>query len=428
MDHMKIGKRTLFILLLVLLLALGLRLGVFKTQIRVMNLSYDPKNYWIMSHQLVDEGIYGYAYDEPSGTPNARVMPGYPLFLAAVYKILGDKYLQITVVRLLQVIVSTLSVLLGFMFVRKAFKNDSTALLTAFFIAIYPTYVLSPVMLLTETLALFTMLLYFWLSLYAFETHNKAINLVTGIAFGIHIMIRPTLLPLFVFPFVFFLISGRGKKGSLPGCHPGRSEESAMQKRQPYRSRGHSAMIMFVFQLAGLVIVLAPWWIRNVITLGRFILTADGSGNPFLAGTYPYFQNYFEDVTEEIRSSNASQMAYGVERLLNGLKNDFWLYFKWFTVGKTAYIFHEPYLNRMLAISRVPSMVIHFATVIPGVIGVVMHALKGMKSFWFYFYGLAILGLQLMFVPDPRFAYLIMFFIITGAAHLISTVICRKDL
>ena len=38
-------------------------------------------------------------------------------------------------------------------------------------------------------------------------------------------------------------------------------------------------------------------------------------------------------------------------------------------------------------------------------------------------YGLTILGLQLMFVPDPRFAYLIMFFIIVGAAYLISSII-----
>ena len=75
-----------------------------------------------MSHQLVDDRNTA-IYDNPSETPNARVMPGYPLFLAAVYKLLGDKYLQITAVRMLQVIISSLSTVLGFYFVRKVFKK-----------------------------------------------------------------------------------------------------------------------------------------------------------------------------------------------------------------------------------------------------------------------------------------------------------------
>jgi len=411
MESKKLSKKTLLFLILIMMLALGLRIRVFSKQMHNMNLSYDPRNYWIMSHQIVDDGIYGYAYDNPSGEPNARVMPGYPLFLAAVYKILGDKYLQITAVRLLQVIISTLSVLLGFLFVRKAFKNDLAALLTAFFMAIYPTYVLSTVMLLTETLALFTMLLYFYLALFAFESGNKVLNFITGIAFGIHLMIRPALLPLFIFPFIFILISRAIDRSKL--------KSQSEVKAQPKLS------VMFLFQLMGLVLVMLPWWIRNIVTLGSFILTAEGSGNPFLAGTYPYFQNYMQDVPDEIRGSNDLQMSYGIKRLIDGLKTDFWLYFKWYTVGKTAYIFHEPYLCRLLANSETPSKIIHFSILIPGVLGSIIHAAKSIKSFWFYLYGLAILGLQLMFVPDPRFAYLILFFIIVGAANLICYI---KDL
>ena len=397
MEHEKPGRRTLFILALIFLLALGLRGSVFVKNMNDMRVSYDPRNYWIMSHQLVDDGIYGYAYDNPSGTPNARVMPGYPLFLAAVYKLLGDKYLQITAVRMLQVIISSLSTVLGFYFVRKVFKKDGMALLTALFIAIYPTYVLSSFMLLTETLALFTMLLYFCLLVHALESGKAGINLITGIAFGIHLMIRPALLPLFILPFIIYFLTGKMSKKDRP-------------------------LYSFIFQVMGVVIVLAPWWIRNVITLGRFILTAEGSGNPFLAGTYPYFQDYFLDVTAEIRSGNDTQMAYGIERLLKGLKNETWLYLKWYTIGKIGYMFQKPYLDKMFAITYIPSYVIHYGILIPGVIGSIIHSIKNFKAFWFYFYGLVILGLQLMFVPDPRFVYLIMFFIMAGAAHLISSI------
>ncbi len=420
MEQRKSNRTILIFLSLILLLALGLRLVVFSKQMNNMSVSYDPRNYWIMSHQIVDDGVYGYAYDTPSGESNARVTPGYPLFLAAVYKIIGDKYLQITAVRLLQIIMSTLSVVLGFLFVKKAFKNDLAALLTALFMAIYPTFALSPVMLLTETMALFTMLLYFYLALYAFESGKKAINLITGIAFGIHVLVRPALLPLFIFPFIFCLLSSKSAKKSYVAQTFAQSESGATNTKRPYiRTLG----LMFVFQLIGLVIVMAPWWIRNVAVLGQFTLTAEGSGNPFLAGTYPYFQDYFKDVTAEIKSSNDSQMAFGIKRLFDGLVTDPILYIKWYTLGKTAYIFNEPYLSRLSMNSQVPSIVIHFSILIPGVIGAVFHAIRSMKSFWFYFYGLAILGLQLMFVPDPRFAYLIMFFIIVGAAHLISNIL-----
>ena len=326
--------------------------------------------------------------------------------------------------------------LLGFLFVKKAFKNDLAALLTALFMAIYPTYVLSTVMLLTETLALFTMLMYFCLSLYAFESGKKVINLITGVAFGVHLMIRPALLPLFIFPFIFALISkrsmsqGDGSSGSLKvsagisGRDRPLGSVNPSRKNRPLGSLSLRTLAsMFFFQLIGLILIMAPWWIRNIATLGTFILTAEGSGNPFLAGTYPYFQNYMLDVTEKMRGNNDLQMAYGIERLINGLKTDFWLYVKWYTIGKTAHIFKEPYLSRLLMNSEAPSIVIHFFILIPGVIGSIIHAVKSIKSFWFYFYGLTILGLQLMFVPDPRFAYLILFFIIVGAAHLISDII-----
>lgn len=413
MEKQKVNKTVLILLAIILILALGLRLSVFSKEMNNMSLSYDPRNYWEMSHRMVDEGVYSYSYGHDVNEPNARVTPGYPLFLAAIYKVIGDKYLQITVVRLLQIIMSTLSVFLGFLFVKKAFKNDSAALLTAFFMAIYPTYALSPVMLLTETLALFTMLLYFNLALHAFETGKMWMNLITGIAFGAHVLVRPALLPLFIFPFIFCLISPKSRNRLL--------DTYASAKTKCYKKRALGSM--FVFQLIGLLIIMLPWWIRNIVVLDQFILTAQGTGNPFLAGTYPYFQDYMMDVSEQIKGNNELQMSFAIQRLFRGIKTEPLLYIRWYTLGKTAYIFNEPYLSRMLINSQAPSVIIHFSVLIPGVLGVLLNIFKDMKAFWFYFYGLTILGLQLMFVPDPRFAYLIMFFIIVGAAYLISAII-----
>lgn len=406
MESVKTRKTTIFFLLLILILALVLRGFAFLEFKDYMNLQYDPRNYWLMSHQLADKGIYGYFYDGNPyggrpGESNARVMPGYPLLLTVVYKIVGDKYLQITAVRLIQIMLSTASCFLGYYFVKKMFKKDGIALLTALFMAVYPTYIYSCVQLLTEVTALFTMLLYLCVLYHAMDSGKAGYNLLAGVLFALHILVRPTLLPLFILPFIFALITNWINKGS---------SRNKFAFKRVFR--------MFILQLAGFVLIMLPWWIRNVVTLGSLIITAQASGNPLLGGTYPYFIDYFADVTDDIRGNNEKQMALGIKRIIEGFKNDFWLYLKWFTVGKIEYTFQKPYLYNLHTHTNV-HFISHFFVLITGVLGMVWHSIKSLKGLWFYLYGLAILALQLLFIPDPRFAYLIFFFIITGAAHFI---------
>lgn len=406
---MKTRKITVFCLLLIIVLALVLRGLAFLEFKNHMNLQYDPRNYWLMSHQLVDDGIYGYFYDGnpfggKPGVSNARVMPGYPVLLAIVYKIVGDKYLQITAVRLIQIMMSTASCFLGFYLVKRLFKKDGIALLTALFMAVYPTYIYSCIQLLTEVMALFTMLLYLCAVYHAMDSGKASHNIIAGILFGLHILVRPTILPLFVLPFIFALITNWINKGS---------------SRNKFAFR--RVCRLFILQLAGFVLIMLPWWIRNIVTLGSFIITAKASGNPLLGGTYPYFIDYFADVTDDIRGNNEKQMALGIKRIIEGFKNDFWLYLKWFTIGKIEYTFQKPYLYNMHTHTNA-HFISHFFIVITGALGALWHSIISLKGFWFYLYGLAILALQLLFIPDSRFAYLIFFFIMAGAAHFIVAV------
>lgn len=391
-------KRVLITLLLIFVLALALRGAIFYKFMDQMNLQYDPRNYHLMSHQLVEKGIFGYWYEGnpfggSSGVPNARVMPGYPLFLAGVYAIVKDKYLQITVVRLLQVLIGSLSVLMAFAFVKRVFKKNAVAILTALFVAIYPTYVFSTVQLLTEVTALFTLLLYFYLTTIALESGKWVLNMLAGLAFGIHIMIRPALLPLIIVPFLYMLI-----------------------KKVPLKR----VLSLFLMQLAGFVLIMAPWWIRNYVVLGSLILTATASGNPLLAGTYPYFKDNMADVTDAIRGINEKQQALGIQRIIHGFKTEPWLYLKWFTIGKIEYTFAKPYLYNLFGPTQTIHFITHFFIIVAGLLGMVWHAIKELKGLFFYLYGFMILGLQLLFVPDPRFAYFLMFFLMVGAAHLLT--------
>ncbi len=410
MKQKNTNRTIIIILLAIFLLALGLRGLYFLKEKDNMSLTSDPRNYWLMSHQIVDNGIYGYWYDGNPyggnpGISNARVMPGYPLFLAAVYKVVGDKFLQITAVRLLQIIAGSLSVLVAFAFVKKAFKKEGMALLAAFFVAVYPSYILSCMQILTEILALFTMLIYFYLAALAFESRKTVHNLLAGVAFGLHILIRPTLLPLFILPFMFIILNNLFNRKKSQGGFPLKL-----------------LFKLFLMQLIGFVAVMAPWWIRNFVVLGTFIITAKASGNPLLAGTYPYFQDYLKDVTDSIRGNNEKQQALGIQRIINGLKTDPWLYIKWFTFGKTELLFWKPFLHHVVSPAYKDMYFFsHFFVLYSGILGMIWHAIKSSRALWFYVYGLAILCLQLLFVPDSRFAYLIMFFIMVGAAHLLCS-------
>lgn len=412
----RIGPALWAVLIGIFLLALVLRGMAFLRFKDNMWLAGDARNYWLMSHQLANTGIYGYWYDGnpyggSPGVPNARVMPAYPLFLTLVYKVVGDPWRQITAVRLIQAFLGSLSALLAFAAVRRIFGKDLPAVLTALLVAVYPTYVLSCTLLLTEGLGLFTMLLFFYVAAAAFDTGKKYLHVLSGMTFGLHILVRPTLLPLFVVPFIYLLISGRKKRRPVGFRNPGR-----ISGRYTLGEIG----LMFVLQLAGLVVVMAPWWIRNLVTLGTLVITAKGDGNALLAGTYPYWQDYFQDIPESIKGVNDAQREWGIQRIINGLKTDPWLYIKWFTWGKTQYTFGTPYLVNMVPEIKRVHQWIHDLILWMGIPGMVLHSVRQRKGFYLYFYGLIFLGLQLLFVPDPRYAYQLMFFIMVGAAFLVD--------
>lgn len=407
-------KRILILLTVIFILALGLRFLAFLKYKDYMELSGDARNYWLMSHQLADTGIYGYWYDgNPyGGTPgvsNARVTPGYPLLMTAVYKIVGNPWLQITAMRLLQIVMGSLTAILGYFFVKKLFGKDWAGVLTAFLIAIYPPYILSSTLILTEASGLFTMLLYFCMAAIAFDSGKKLHHAFAGLAFGIHIMIRPTLLPLFILPFVYLLLNLRFRKEGDKGAHTDKATYDFKRILQA-----------FLLQLAGFLAIMLPWWIRNVITLGALILTAKGEGNALLAGTYPYWIDFWKDVPEEIKGVNDAQRTFGIQRILKGLQSDFWLYVKWFTLGKTDYMFAKPYLVHLLPELDKLQFHLHKGILFTGVMGMIWHSIRHIKGLGFYLYGLVILGLQLLFVPDPRYAYQLMLFIIIGAAWILG--------
>lgn len=394
------NKRVAVSLIAILLLALMLRGVFFVKYLHYFNIQWDAKNYQLMSHQLVDKGIFGYWYEGSKygpkpGESNARVTPGYPLFLSAAYAIFHDPYKQLTIVRLTQVIVGGLfTPLLAFLFLRRLFKRNDVGLLTAFFMAIYPTYVQSSVSILTEVLSLATMLLYFYLTLVGLQERKTYINVLAGVAFGVHILIRPAMLPLFVLPFIFVFFEWK-------------------------KEERKNIVRMFVQSAAGFVVVMMPWWIRNIVVLKQFILTADASGNPLLEGTYPYMKDRMADVPESIRGISKLQAEFAKERIIKGFTTEPLLYLKWYTVGKIQYMFQNSWLNMMTPGTQLIHKVVHGALVSLGAVGVIINSITGKINRYINLYLLLFLGLYLIFLPDPRYAYQHMFFLMLAGAYML---------
>lgn len=376
-----------------------LRVLFFRNYIHDYRLYGDSLNYYNMSHQWVDHGIYGYDFGQVSGTPNAFVPPGFPVYLALIYKLFHDPYLQITIARIGQMAMSGIMVpLLSFLLVKKLLKKDSIALLTALFTALYPTYIMAPMRILTEVLSLTTMLLYFYILVLALEKRKLWINLLAGIAFGLHILVRPAMLPLLPIPFLFVFFMG--------------------YKKQPVLLAKLGA-----YHVLGFVVVMLPWWIRNYVVLHQVVLTATSSGNPLLAGSYPYMKDVFGDTTPAIMKNADTQQAYAKERILRGFTTQPLVYLKWYTVGKIQFMFQKSWMWDLDTTKQTVHILFHNFFIWVGSAGILINSWRSKIHRAINLYALMFLGIYLVFIPESRYTFQHMFFVMLAAAALIVYII-----
>lgn len=392
-----IKRKNLIILTIILFIAFITRILYWESQMHVFNVFSDALNYDISAHQLVENHIYGYGMGHKSLYPNAYMVPGYILFLAGVFALIKNYYLQITAVRLLQILLGSITPLLGYLFVKNLFKKENAALLTAFFAAVYPPYILSTFFLLTEVTALFTMVLYLVLAVLAFKKKKFVYNLLAGAAFAFHVLIRPTLLPLFIFPFIygFFKCFDKNLKTTL---------------------------VTFGQTLVGFIIIMSPWWIRNYVTLHQLILTATGSANPLLAGSYPDMKDLFKDFIKA-GCKSTDQSWFAKKRIINGFTHHTWTYLKWYTIGKIKFMFENPWLYEKLHIFRRFNHWLHALISWGGLIALIANLFnkESLRKFT-TLYTVALLGLLLIFIPTTRYIYQLLFLLMVSTSLLICDV------
>ncbi|HUY34317.1 MAG TPA: glycosyltransferase family 39 protein [Pirellulales bacterium] len=228
----------------------------------------DSQTYWSLGQQLARGEPYRY------GSPNASVfrMPGYPLLLAALFRVVGDDP-PVTWARALGAALGALAVGGVYWLGRQVF-DPPTALLAAGMAAVYPGAVATSAFVLSEAAfcPLMVAQIAAWVAAWQASDVRRASAwaAVTGVLAALATLVRPSWLTFIPFGIVVAMLVDRPRTRHL-----------------------RIGLVM----LAGLAVTMSPWWIRNGLVVGRFVPTTLQLGASLYDGLNP-------------RADGSSQMSF----------------------------------------------------------------------------------------------------------------------
>jgi len=202
----------------------------------------DSESYWNLAEAIVQGAPYAY---RPAQALVFRT-PGYPLLLAALFRLWGP---SMVAARVASAASGALAVG-GLYWLGQRLFDRPAARLAAAAAALYPGHVLLGAVILSEAPFSAVMLLEIacWLDAWRAESPRRAIGLylATGVAAGVATLIRPSWLLFTPLALAVGVVFGR-----------------------PHRRHLMAAPIV----LAACGLVMLPWWIRNARLTGHFVPT-----------------------------------------------------------------------------------------------------------------------------------------------------------
>jgi 4-amino-4-deoxy-L-arabinose transferase-like glycosyltransferase len=261
------GRVGLCALVAVLLLGLGLRVGeAWDGRAPV----YDAAAYAAIAGNL--EGGSGFTVDPGATQPSSNYSPGLPLLVAGVYAISWGEHEQLA--RIVLALIGTLSILFAYLIGRRLARPPTNpplpsevgwggvapALAGALVVAIYPALLEYQGMLMSEPLAASLLSGGVLAALWAWDG-GRWRWLLPGALFGALALTRPEYLAIAgLVAVVVFVREARGD--------------------------WRVSLVRAAIFLLGLVVVVAPWTVRNAVALDRFVPISTGGGQVLFAGTY----------------------------------------------------------------------------------------------------------------------------------------------
>jgi 4-amino-4-deoxy-L-arabinose transferase-like glycosyltransferase len=198
-------KRCMFLVILAILIIAGLlRLFYVNTVVVDAPIRADARKYTILGYNLASKGVYSLSLSEPL-RPTRYITPGYPLFLALLFKVAGGLEAFYLLVLNSQAIVSTLTVLLVY-YLGLKLASCRTAIFASILAAISPHSIVSTGYVLTESLFTFLLTLSVVLGVEALDRESMLLMAVCGLTLAAAALVRPALL---LFPTAIFLVAWR---------------------------------------------------------------------------------------------------------------------------------------------------------------------------------------------------------------------------
>ena len=233
-------------------------------------------------------------------------------------------------------------------------------------------------------------MLYLYLQFLAIDRKSSLMNFLTGLALAAAVLVRPAIAPLIVLPYIYYYLVTKDK----------------------WLFKG------FIMNAAGFILLMLPWWIRNLIVLKKIILFATQE-DPLLRGTYPY-----EIGIENIPYTNQKQEA--IKRILEGFTKQPLLYLKWYTIGKFDYLYFKIfyYVDEKITALRW-LLPLHNFFIWFGWVGVALSVIKKELRL-ISLYILFITAIQLVFTVTSRYAYPVIHLLILLTAYIIDALFFAK--
>jgi hypothetical protein len=261
------GRVGLAALAAILLLGIGLRLDYAWDGREPV---YDARAYAAIAANL--ERGEGFTVGPAATQPSSNYSPGLPLLVAGAYELTGG--VDERLARIVLALIGSLAILFTYLIGRRLAKLVSSphhggekstsivaGLIGAAAVAIYPALLEYQGMLMSEPLAATllsaSVLAMFW----AIDGDGWAHWLLPGALLGATAMVRPEYLGVAVL--LALIVLARGLGGDW-----------------------RRALTQAAILLAGLVVVVVPWTIRNAVALDRVVPISTGGGQVLFAGTY----------------------------------------------------------------------------------------------------------------------------------------------
>jgi hypothetical protein len=270
-------RKTWVVVLALLAIAAGFRIAV--AHWLPNDAPDDGKMYAQIARNVLEQHVYSHETEAPYD-PSLIRLPGYPLFLAAIYSVFG--HTNNGAVRIVQALIDTgtcaLVALLAFYWQPDEKRKRATAIAALTLAAVCPFTTIYAATILTEVPATFVLMAMFVAATLAFraERWKRSITwwIVSGFLGGLAVLFRPDSglfaaavgLTLVITGLIWSAPAERSGDGALDAAPVDRSRsiQSGVALRLPPHSKRFSRSLVAgtVFSLA-FVIVLAPWTIRN---------------------------------------------------------------------------------------------------------------------------------------------------------------------